>query len=140
MDKDRANKIISLVKEAQKLGRQAGEKQYNHLLEQGNKWKVMDGEREIDRMLDVCGIGMLRVPGKSEIVKAFKKIGTKTDNQLVVQDVDSKMLIYKQDKGYGMILWLTNRQEMSVNGAAVDAVADFLTEKGLECYSRTVID
>ena len=144
MDKKRAFEVLELVKEAQKLGRQAGAEQLKKLQKAGNRWVVVDDveKKEVGRMLDVCGIGMLRVAGNSEIVRAFKLLGItdKDRSDIHYGAGENKMLIYKGDRGYGMILWLTNRQEMSVHEASTDTVANFLTEHGLECTARTAID
>lgn len=142
MDKNCAEVIIGHLREAQKLGREAGEEQYQKLLKQGNRYAVINEGKEVGRMLDVCGIGMLTIPGNSPIVKAFKKIAKKEKDRsdLTINDGNGKMLIYKQDRGYGLILWLTNRQEMSVNEKAVDKVESYLESQGLECTARTVID
>lgn len=136
-----ANRVIGLVKEAQKLGREAGEKQYQKLLKAGDRWKVIEepSGKEVGRLLDVCGIGMLIVPGHGKIVRAFKTVGRKvklSDSYAIAQDV----LIWKSHKGYGLSLFLTNKQEMSVNEEAVKAVAIFLEVNGLKCKWRCNID
>jgi hypothetical protein len=140
MDKREARKIIELVKVAQKLGREAGEKQYQKLLGQGDRWKVINEAtgKEVGRMLDVCGIGWVKIPGNGKITGAFKKLGTQ-DNRNNNINIDG-MSIWKSDKGYVMSLSLTNRQEMSVHEEAVNKVANYLEGQGLECKAVTVID
>lgn len=136
-----ANRVIGLVKEAQRLGREAGERQYQKLLKAGDRWKVINEGtgKEVGRLLDVCGIGMLTVPGHGKIVRAFKIAGKKvklSDSYAIAQDV----LIWKSHKGYGLSLFLTNKQEMSVNEEAVKAVTEYLVSQGLKCQWRCNID
>lgn len=141
MHMNEAEQIIKLVKIAQKLGREAGEKQYQKLLKQGNRWKVIEepSGKEVGRLLDVCGIGMLTVPGNGKIVRTFKIAGKKvklSNSYAIAQDV----LIWKSHKGYGLSLFLTNKQEMSINEEAVKAVANFLVSQKLKCKWRCNID
>ena len=140
MKKEEAEQIMKLIKVAQKLGREAGEKQYQKLLGEGDKWKVIDDMtgKECGRMLDVCGIGMLNVPGNGKIAKAFKMLTTKSP--MGREYKYEGMLIYQQDKGYGLMLWLSNRQEYSVNKEAVSTVAGYLCSQELECNWKCNID
>ena len=140
MEKEEAEQIMKLIKVAQKLGREAGEKQYQKLLGEGDKWKVIDAMtgKECGRMLDVCGIGMLNVPGSGKIVKAFKYLAPRKPGGREYKY--EGMLIYQQDKGYGLMLWLSNRQEYSVNKEAVSTVASYLCSQELECNWKCNID
>ena len=141
MKKEEAQQIIKLVRVAQRLGRDAGEKQYQKLLGEGDKFIVtdeMDGGKEVGRMLDVCGIGMLNIPGQGKIARAFKMLAEKSPHGKDYR-IDG-MQMYKQDRGYGLILWLTNRQEYSVNEEAVSMVASYLCSQELECNWRCNID
>ena len=141
MRMNEAEQIIGLVRVAQSLGRDARERQYQKLLKQGDKFRVIEepSGKEVGRLLDVCGIGMLTVPGNGEIVRAFKTAGKKvklSNSYAIAQDV----LIWKSHKGYGLSLFLTNKQEMSVHEEAVKAVANFLVSQKLECQWRCNID
>lgn len=136
-----ANRVIDLVKGAQKLGREAGERQYQKLVKRGDKFKVIEelSGKEVGRMLDVCGIGMLTIPGHGKIVRAFKTIGKKvkhSDSYAIAQDI----LIWKGYKGYMLSLFLTYKQEMSVHEEAVKAVANYLISQKLKCQWRCNID
>ena len=141
MKKEEAEQIMKLIKVAQKLGREAGEKQYQKLLGEGDKWIVkdeMNEGKEVGRMLDLCGIGMLNVPGNGKIVKAFKMLATKKP---ISHDLGYEgMTIYKSSKGYALLLGLIQRQEYSVNEEAVCTVAGYLCSQELECNWRCNID
>ena len=138
MKKEIAHQIIQEIKTAQKLGREAGEKQYQILFGQGEQYTVFVNDKPSGGMLDLCGFSMMTVPGNGKIVRALKLLGEAEENDHY--KIGEDILIYKNDRGYALLLWLTSRQEISVNDKATKAATKYLNSKELECTCRTVID
>lgn len=142
---DRYKQIVMMVRKAQGLGRKAGKEQLAKLEKAGQRWKLKDASTggSAGTMLDVCGFAWMKVPGRGEIVKAFKKIGGQDGRIKGHKEyfLDG-MRIFKcySTSGYNLDLKLTNSQYMSVAEAAVKTVADFLNKNGIECRWSSRID
>lgn len=142
---DGHKQVIMLVRKAQGLGRKAAKEQLARLEKAGPRWGLKDSftKKPAGTMLDVCGFAWLVIPGRGEVVKAFKRLG-KQDGRITghKEYLLEGMRISKcySTPGYNLELKLTNSQYMSVAEAAVKAVSDFLNKNGLECRWNSRID
>ncbi len=142
---DGHKQVIMLVKEAQKIGRNAAQEQLKKLEKAGPRWALKDaftGE-SAGTMLDVCGFAWLITPGRGKIVKAFKKLGGQDGRITGHKEYFLEgMRISKcySGPGYNLELKLTYNQYMSVAEAAVKTVSDFLNKNELECSWNSRID
>ena len=148
---DEHKQVVMLLLKAREIGRNAAYAQLNKLQHNGPKWNVvdeMDKGKVVGQMLDVCGFASMQVPGRSKIVKAFKKLGVPGEHNnyggMNIEYIleDEHMRISKAyDRGYNLNLGLNiGRQELSVNEAGVEAASNFLNSKGLECNWNSRID
>lgn len=148
---DEHKEIIILLLKAREIGRRAAYAQLNKLKHNGPKWNVideMDKGKVVGQMLDVCGFASMQVPGRSKIVKAFKKLGVPGEhnnyggmNKRYVLEDEHMQISKAYDRGYSLNLGLNiGRQELSVNEEAVFAASEFLNSVGLECSWSSRID
>ena len=132
--------IIELVKEAQKIGRNAAQCQLAKLEKSGPRWRLRDAftGKSAGTMLDVCGFGGIKIKGNSKIVKAFKKLGERDGDRYLIEGMYISKSYYQG--GYYLELKLTNSQYLSVNEEAVRQAAEFLDLMGLEVRWESRID
>lgn len=139
---DEHKAVMVLLLKAREIGKKAAQEQFSKLQKAGSKWAVKDSatNKLVGGMLDVCGFASMRVPGRSKIVKAFKKLGEKT--QYEKEYIYDRMRISKSYySGYNLNINLNiGRQEMSVNEEAVFAASEFLNNAGLKCDWESRID
>ena len=142
---DSHKQVVMMVRKAQELGRKAGKEQLAKLEKAGPRWRLKDAFTggSAGTMLDVCGFAWLIIPGKGEIVKAFKKLGGQDMGMAGHKEyfLDG-MRISKcySTPGYNLDLKLTNSQYMSVAEATVKVVSDFLNKNGIDCRWNSRID
>jgi hypothetical protein len=129
-------KVKEVVLECRQAGKIASEKQLAKLRGEGDKWIVSDGftGREVGRMLDLCGGAWVVINAKQGFYRVAKK---------VAEDRHLRFSCGRNYGGGGMfsVYDTNNRQEMSVNEASANAVADTLRKHGVKVeYIKTYID
>jgi len=144
-ENDEHKQVVMLLLKAREIGRKAAEDQLKKLQVKGARWNVVDemaGGKVVGQMLDVCGFASLQVPGRSKIVKAFKKLGVKQEyNQGYILEDEHMRIGKAYNRGYHLNLGLNiGRQELSVNEEGVVAASEFLNSVGLECNWSSRID
>lgn len=141
---DEHKQVVMMLLKAREIGRKAANDQLKKLQGHGPRWNVIDDHtnKVVGQMLDVCGGGYIKLPGRGRIVKAFKRLGVKDRYGQGYKLEDEHMSISKgYPKGYDLSLGLnTGRQEMSVNEEAVVAASEFLNNASLKCSWRSYID
>lgn len=106
-----------IEEEANKLAKEASEKQLKLLQEAGPAYEILDGnERVVDRLLDLCGGSYIEFKDKrNSFYKQYKKYILETKKLPSWADVNSFSYVS------------SGRQEYSVNKAAAEAVYEYLT-------------
>ncbi len=118
-------KFAEIFAQANLAADAAGQKWLSAALAAGPKYAVMEGGREIDRMLDVCGFGWCILRDKRH---AFHKWLTKNHGQRYT--------------GYSIPIYsdLKRRQEMGLMEAMAEAAAEVYNQNGIPCRVETRID
>ena len=106
-----------IEEEANKLAKEAAEKQLKLLQEAGPAYEILDGnERVVDRLLDLCGGSYIEFKDKrNSFYKQYKKYILENKQLPSWTDIDS--FRYAS----------SGCQEYSVNKAAAEAVYEYLT-------------
>jgi len=141
MKRQEAKHIITVLMNARRSGVEAGESKLKELQKAGPQWAVTDENKNkiVGTLLDVCGCTALHLTGHSKIVRAFKALG-KPDRY---RDLSYNGFSISKDTyrgGYGLMVYLSNRQEMSVREEAVKAFCDYCISHGLDCTWSSRID
>jgi len=141
MKKYEAKHIIAVLMNAQRTGRQAGESKLKELQKTGPRWAVKNesDNKIVGTMLDVCGFTSLHLDGRSKITRAFKALGNPDRyGDLAINGFSISKNTYRG--GYGLMVRLTNRQELSVNEESAKAFCDYCKNHGLKCTWSSRID
>ena len=141
MKRQEAKHIIAVLMNAQRSGIEAGESKLKELQKAGPRWNVVDesDKRVVGQLLDVCGFTALHLRGTGKIVRAFKLLGRPDRyGDLSLNGFSISRNTYRG--GYGLIVHLSNRQELSVREEAVKAFCDCCKGHGLECAWSSRID
>ena len=141
MKKQEAKHIIAVLMNAQRSGFEAGESKLKELQKAGPRWAVKDENKNkiVGTLLDVCGCTALHLAGRSKIVRAFKALGSPDRyRDLSYNGFSISRNTYRG--GYGLMVHLSNRQELSVREEASRAFCDYCINHGLECTWSSRID
>jgi len=140
MKKKEAKFIIAVLMNARRAGIEAGEAKLKELQKAGDRWSVVDeNNKEVGKMLDVCGLTSLHLPGRGRIVRAFKLLGRPDRfGDLAINGFSISKNTYRG--GYGLIANLSNRQELSIRENAVSVFCNYLSSKNLKCSWSSRID
>ena len=141
MKKNEAKHIITVLMNAQRSGIEAGESKLKELQKAGPRWSVKDESKNkiVGTLLDVCGCTALHLAGHSKIVRAIKLIGL--PNRYDVLSYGAFSISRNTYRGgYGLMVYLSNRQELLVREASVDAFCNYCKDHGLECSWSSNID
>ncbi|MBA7568634.1 hypothetical protein ES695_11390 [Candidatus Atribacteria bacterium 1244-E10-H5-B2] len=136
-----ARHIYCILVNAQRSGIEAGESKLKELRKAGPRWAVKDEDKNkiVGTMLDVCGCTALHLTGHSKIVRAIKLLGKPNrHDDLSYGAFSISRNTYRG--GYGLMVYLSNRQELSVREEAVKAFCDWCEKHGLECTWSSRID
>jgi len=141
MKKHEAKHIITILMNAQRSGIEAGEFKLKELQKAGPRWAVKDESKNkiVGTLLDVCGFAALHLAGHSKIVRAIKLIG-KPDRYRDLSYNGFSISRNTYRGGYGLMVYLSNRQELSVREASVEAFCSYCKDHGLECSWSSRID
>ena len=127
-------KVLSVIDEARLAGAVSARAKLVELIQAGAKWSITDqNDKEIGRMLDVCGFAHLSIKAVGSFYLIAKHLSVK------------RTMRFTCDLAHGGGGWLsiydsTNRQEMSVNKAACKGQAEVLRKYGLSPIVKVQID
>lgn len=128
------NLVLAVIHEARKAGQIAAEEKLGELRKAGPQFNVMDGEKLVGKMLDVCGFAHLKINARGKFFQLAKR--TSTDYPRL------RFSCVNAYRGGGAlsIFDSTFRQEMSVNIAACIGQAKVLNAYGIETTIQSRID
>jgi hypothetical protein len=131
-----------IMKEALENASLKAQEQSDKLVSNGPAFNVMDGNRCVGQMLDVCGFAHIALSGRNPLVNQLKKIGKKRDNWSTDYIGEGWFMMKSVYKGYHLCLRhaLSMRQEMSVAEAGCDGACEVLRKYGIECQMESRID
>lgn len=136
-----ARHVHCVLMNAQRSGTEAGELKLKELQKAGPRWAVKNesDNKVMGTLLDVCGCTALHLTGHSKIVRAIKAMGKPNRHN----DLSYGAFSISKDSyrgGYGLMVYLSNRQELSVREEAVWAFCDYCKAHDLECTWSSRID
>lgn len=144
-------KVLKVLKQAQQRGREKAQEKLAELVQRGPVFAVVENSpkdgifydptkptRTIDTMLDVCGFANNRIKAKGSFYLIAKRLAGE-------RAYDGNGIRFMCGRGYYgggslSIFDMTFRQEMSVNEAAADGVAEVLNSWGIEASTESRID
>lgn len=127
------NLVLSVIDEARKAGSITANQKLAELQEQGARYAVVDGEKVVGKMLDVCGFANLKISARGKFYLLAKKLSN---------DPQQRLHCGRAYYGGGSlsIFDSTFCQEMSVNIAACQGQAKVLEAYGIKTNVTSRID
>ena len=128
--------VLKVVKECREAGIAAAAAKLAELQGKGSQYAVMDGNRCVGEMLDVCGFANVKLKSaRGNFFKLAKKLSSDR-----TQNYRFHCANHYYGGGHFSVFDCYMGQEMSVNKAAMQGVATVLSGYGIECYVESRID
>jgi len=128
-------KVVDVIKEARNAGSLAAQKKFSELNSIGPKYEVIQGNKVVGSMLDVCGFAHLKITARGKFYLLAKEISKENPQYRFSCNRSSYY-----GGGWLSIYDSTNRQEISVNVAACKGQQEVLAKYGITAQVESRID
>jgi hypothetical protein len=127
--------VIKVVQECREAGRVAAQARLTRLVESGPKWAVRDDltGKIVGKLLDVCGFAHIKISARGKFFQLAKKLSQVPNNRFFCRNSYN-------GGGILSIFDVTTRQELSVNQAACQAMANVLKQYGIDSTVESRMD